>query len=56
MSTLADLLRDGPVVVAVGARDFAQALREQEVTVVEVDWRPPYEPDEAAAALLEKLL
>lgn len=56
MSTLEALLRDGPVAVAVGAHDFAEALRQQDVEVVEVDWRPPYEPDEEAARLLEALL
>jgi hypothetical protein len=56
MTTLGELLRRGPVVVAVGARDFAAALRRQQVRVVEVDWRPPFQPDAEMKALLEQLL
>ena len=56
MSLLKDLLNKGPVVVAVGARDFATSLRAQDVRVVEVDWRPPYKPDQGVQAVLEKLL
>jgi len=56
VKTLAVLLREGPVVVAVGARDFSESLRRQEVPVVEIDWRPTFKPDEQMAKLLEQLL
>ena len=56
MSQFADLLRNGPSVISIGARDFADSLRSQDVPVVEVDWRPPFKPDAEMAALLEKLM
>jgi hypothetical protein len=56
MMRLADLLRNGPAVINIGARDFAENLKSQEVSVVEIDWRPPFTPDAEMAALLEKLL
>lgn len=52
---IADLLRDGPVVVNVGIREFAESLAAQDVPVVHVDWSPPRELDEDLAALLEEL-
>jgi hypothetical protein len=55
-ATLAEVLARGPVVVNVGVRDFADALRAQGVPVVEVDWRPPATTDPDVARLLDKLL
>lgn len=51
-----DLLRDGPAVISVGVRDFASDLREQQVQVVELDWRPPRPADKEMERLLERLL
>ena len=56
MSKLGELLREGPIAIAVGAHDFVETLRAEGVPVVEVDWRPPYAPDAEAQALLERLL
>ena len=44
------------IVIAMGLRDFAESLKEQEVEVVQVDWTPPAGGDEELADLLEKLL
>jgi hypothetical protein len=51
-----DLLRERPVVVNVGVREFAEAVAEQEVPVVQVDWSPPHEVDADLADLLKDLL
>lgn len=51
-----DLLHDGPAVITVGVRDFAGHLRDQDVPVVELDWRPPRPADKEMERLLEKLL
>jgi hypothetical protein len=51
----ADLLRDGPVVVNVGVREFAESVAAQNVPVVHVAWTPPRELDAELAALLVKL-
>ena len=44
------------IVIAMGLRDFAESLKEQDVEVVQVDWTPPAGGDEELADLLEKLL
>jgi len=49
------LLRDGPHVVNLGLREFADALKAQEVEVVQVDWHPPPQLDDELASLLEDL-
>jgi hypothetical protein len=54
--TIADLLREGPIAVSVGVRDFARDLKDQQVDVVEIDWRPPRPADAEMQRLLEKLL
>jgi hypothetical protein len=50
------LLQTPLVVVAVGLRDFAESLKQQDVEVVQVDWTPPAGGDKEMADLLEKLL
>ena len=54
--SLARLLADGPIVIALGAGIFADALREQGAVVEELAWRPPALVDAATAKILEKLL
>lgn len=44
------LLRSEPVIVTAGTAALAQALTDQAVPVVEVDWRPPVPGTEAALA------
>jgi hypothetical protein len=53
---LEDLLREKPVFVNVGVRDFGDSLREAGCEVVEVEWSPPAGGDEKLAALLDDLL
>jgi hypothetical protein len=50
-----DLLRDGPVIVNLGLRDFAETIAAQDAPVVHVEWSPPPELDADLAALLEEL-
>lgn len=56
MSALDDLLARGPVAVNVGVRDFAESLRSQGASVVEVEWAPPAEADEELLRLLDQIL
>ncbi len=42
-------------VVNVGVAAFAEVLRERQVAVIEVDWRPPQVSDPRLADLLSKL-
>ncbi len=53
---LEELLRNGPVVVNLGVREFAESLQDQGVEVVHVEWAPPAGGDTEMAALLDKLL
>ena len=55
-SKTAELLREKPVFVNVGVRDFADSVRAQGATVEHVDWKPPAGGDVELAALLDKLL
>ncbi|GAB3623252.1 DUF1116 domain-containing protein [Mariniluteicoccus endophyticus] len=48
-TTLNGLLDASPAVITAGVGLFADALREQDVTVTEVDWRPPMDGVDAAA-------
>jgi len=50
------LLHTPLIVIAMGPRDFAESLQQQEVEVVQVDWTPPAGGDKDMADLLEKLL
>lgn len=49
-------LLTAPAVVAIGAGLFADGVREQGAPVVQVEWRPPRETDDAVRRALEKLL
>jgi hypothetical protein len=51
-----ELLQNGPVVINLGVREFAESLQDQEVEVVHVDWAPPAGGDTEMAELLERLL
>ncbi len=53
---LEELLQNGPVVINLGIREFAESLQDQEVEVVHVDWVPPAGGDIEMAELLDKLL
>ena len=54
--TLERLLRDKPVFINVGVRDFAETLRAAGFEVLHVDWSPPAGGDQKMAALLDDLL
>ena len=51
-----ELLGDGPVVINIGVREFAEKLEEQGVEAVHVDWSPPAGGDQEMATLLDRLL
>lgn len=56
MSTVKDLLRDGPVAVNLGLQAFAKAPQDQGKTVVHVDWSPPPPIEKEMQDILEELL
>ena len=47
------LLSEPLVIINVGLQGFAESLEEQEVDVVQVDWRPPAGGDSEMIDLLE---
>ena len=53
---LGELLKEKPVFVNVGVRDFGTSLQEAGYDVVNVDWSPPAGGDPGLAALLDDLL
>jgi hypothetical protein len=53
---ISELLESGPIAINIGLRDFARELEEQDVEVVQLDWRPPVPQDEEMKRLLEELL
>ena len=55
MNDVRSLLAEGPRVVSIGVRDFAESLAAQDVPVVQVDWRPPPQLEADVAKLLEAL-
>ncbi|MGA2765300.1 MAG: hypothetical protein ABSG17_18285 [Spirochaetia bacterium] len=53
---LEELLKEKPVFVNVGVRDFGVSLQDAGYDVVNVDWSPPAGGDPGLAALLDELL
>ena len=53
---LMELLSSPLVVINVGVRDFGQALEQQGVAVIYVDWTPPAGGDQEMIDLLDQLL
>jgi hypothetical protein len=53
---LMQLLSSPLVVINVGVRDFGQALEQQGVAVIYVDWTPPAGGDQEMIDLLDQLL
>jgi hypothetical protein len=53
---IAELLEKGPRAINVGLRDFARDLEDQQVAVLQLDWRPPEPEDKEMKRLLELLL
>ena len=50
------LLEDPVKVINIGIREFMEALEEQEIPVIHVEWRPPTDEGEEIDTLLESLL
>ena len=53
---LMELLSSPLVAINVGVRDFGQALEQQGVAVIYVDWAPPAGGDQEMIDLLDQLL
>ena len=51
-----ELIQNGPVVINIGVREFAESLQDQELEVIHVDWSPPAGGDQEMADLLDDLL
>jgi len=49
------LLNQTPVIINVGLEGFADDLESQQVSVTQLDWRPPAGGDTEMADLLSKL-
>jgi hypothetical protein len=50
------ILEEEVKVINIGIREFVQALDQQHVPVVHVDWEPPREGDEEIENLLNSIL
>ena len=53
---LDQLLREGPIAVNIGPRQFGDSVRDQDAEVVQVDWTPPAGGDTELAQLLDELM
>lgn len=53
---LSKLFATGPVMVNIGLDSFAASVKEQQVPVVSLDWRPPAGGDLEMADLVSKLM
>ncbi|HEX7395561.1 MAG TPA: hypothetical protein VF313_11595 [Anaerolineaceae bacterium] len=51
-----DLLKDPIVAINVGVQDFGEALEQQGIKVIYVDWTPPAGGDQKMINILEQLL
>lgn len=56
MPSLNDLLKDGPIAINLGLQEFAEALQDQDTSVIHVDWSPRPLLDDETKDLLDKLL
>jgi hypothetical protein len=51
-----ELLGQGPVVINLGVKDFAESLKTQDVEVAHVEWTPPAGGNREMIELLDHLL
>ncbi len=51
----ADLLSDQPVVINIGLLEFFEALVDQGIQVIHVDWHPPAGGDDELINVLDEL-
>ena len=56
MSTLSNLLKDGPIAINLGLEGFAEALQKQDAQVLHVNWSPRPQLDKDTKDLLDQLL
>ena len=56
MSRAEELLSSAVVVLNVGLRHFYDALREQHVKVIQLEWSPPHDVEQELKDILDKLL
>ncbi len=56
MDDLMTLFSEPVIVINVGIRDFGQALEQQGVQVIYVEWTPPAGGDQEMLDLLDQLL
>ncbi len=55
-NSVSDLLKGPIVAVNVGVQDFGEALEDQAIRVIFVEWSPPAGGDQAMVDLLDGLL
>lgn len=55
-TVMTNILQEELKVINIGIKQFMEALEEQQVSVVHVDWKPPTEEDEEIEKLLDSLL
>ncbi|NPV75368.1 MAG: hypothetical protein HPY59_03230 [Anaerolineae bacterium] len=55
-SDLSEIVAAGTKVINIGISTFAEALREQGVNVIEVDWSPPRKIQTDLSEILQKIL
>ena len=51
-----ELLKDTPVFINIGVREFGESLRKQSLVALDVLWSPPAGGNREIADLLEKIL
>jgi len=51
-----ELIQNGPVVINIGVRQFAESLQDQDLEVIHVNWTPPAGGDQEMAEILDDLL
>jgi hypothetical protein len=55
-TSITALLNEPLIVINVGVQDFGEALEQQGVRVIYVDWSPPAGGDQQLADILDELL
>ncbi len=55
-SKFENLLMDGPKIINIGLREFAESLQGQDISTIHVEWSPPAGRDIEMEELLDRLL
>jgi hypothetical protein len=53
---ICDLLSAPLVAINIGVQDFGEALEQQKIQVIYVEWSPPAEDDQEMIDILDRLL